>query len=339
MTVDLRSDTLTKPTEGMLQAMIKAPLGDDVWGEDPSVIALEHEMATLFGMEAGLFCPSGTMGNQIALKTHTQPGQSLICDEFSHIYQYESGAYALLSGLSLNLLKGDRGRLNADQIGEAINPDDIHKAPTRLVVLENTCNKGGGSVYRLDEARNISALCKSRGLALHMDGARMFNALVSSGASAKDWGAVCDSISISLSKGLGCPVGSVLIGSSAFIRQARRWRKIFGGGMRQAGIIAAAGLYALEHHIERLEDDHRRASQLGDCIRNKAWCREIYEVETNIVLFTLNPSHQANAFCAALSSGGVQALDLGPDLVRLVTHLDVDDGGIDMALNVLNRIP
>jgi threonine aldolase len=339
MIADLRSDTLTLPSAGMLEAMMKAPLGDDVWGEDPSTIALEHALASHFGMEAGLFCPSGTQCNQIAIKTHTRPGEELLCEVLSHVYQYEAGAYALLSGLSVKTLQGQRGKLNAEQVEAGINPQDIHKAPSTLLCLENTCNKGGGTVYRLDEVLPIRALCLEKELALHLDGARIFNALVASGEDARAWGSAVDSISVCLSKGLGCPVGSVLLGSRSFIAQARRWRKVFGGGMRQAGILAAAGLYALEHHVAPLAEDHRRAARLGACVSSRPWCQELYPVESNIVLFRLRSDYPNTGFLSALEAGGVKAIDMGPGLIRLVTHRDIDDRALELAIGVMERIP
>jgi len=339
MTVDLRSDTMTRPTPGMLDAMHQAVVGDDVWEEDPTVKTLEHMLAARFGKEAGLFCPTGTMANQVALKTLTQPGQELLCDYTTHIYQYESGAYALLSGLSTKVLHGDRGRLSAAQIRPAINAHDIHKARTSVVCLENTCNKGGGSVYRLNTVQGIRQVCQENGMALYLDGARLFNALAVSGESEQDWGRAVDMLSIGLSKGLGCPAGTVLLGSNVQILQARRWRKVFGGGMRQVGYLAAAGLYALEHHVDRLSEDHRKARELANVVQQRPWCRELLPVETNIVLFHLDPAYNPDTFIVALESGGVQTIGMGGDLIRLVTHLDVDEQGLALALEVLQRIP
>jgi threonine aldolase len=339
MLADLRSDTLTLPSAGMLEAMMTAPLGDDVWGEDPTTIALEHTLASHFGMEAGLFCPSGTQCNQIAIKTHTRPGEELLCEVLSHVYQYEAGAYAMLSGLSVKTIQGVRGKLSADQVQAAINPRDIHKAQNTLLCLENTCNKGGGTVYRLDEVLPIREVCRQQGLALHLDGARIFNALVASSEDPKAWGSAVDSMSVCLSKGLGCPVGSVLLGSASFIAQARRWRKVFGGGMRQTGILAAAGLYALEHQVAALADDHRRAARLGACVASRPWCEKLYPVETNIVLFQLHSNYPGEQFLRALEAGGVKAIDMAPGLIRLVTHRDIDDRALELALGVLERIP
>ena len=257
--IDFRSDTVTRPTPGMLAFMQSAPVGDDVFGEDPSIISLERITAAKFGMEAGLFCPSGTMTNQLAIKTHTQAGDEVICDELSHIYQYEGGGIAFNSGCSVKLLHGDRGRVTAEQVLAGINAQDVHKPITSLVSLENTSNRGGGACYDFNEFKNIKNITEQHGLALHLDGARLFNAIVYKQEAAIDYGKIFDSISICLSKGLGAPVGSVLIGSHSFITKARRWRKVFGGGMRQAGYLAAAGIYAMDHHVDRLADDHKNA--------------------------------------------------------------------------------
>ncbi|RYD70570.1 MAG: aminotransferase class I/II-fold pyridoxal phosphate-dependent enzyme, partial [Sphingobacteriales bacterium] len=269
MTIDLRSDTFTKPSPAMLEAMLKAHVGDDVFGEDPTVNALESFTAQIFGMEAGLFCPSGTMTNQIAIKCHTQPGDEVICDKTSHVYIYEGGGIAFNSGSQVKALDGERGMINADQVKEAINPDDVHKARTSLVTLENTANRGGGSCYNLAEIQKIKEVCLQNNLRLHLDGARLFNALVARQETTRQYGELFDSISICLSKGLGAPIGSLLIGKSQFIKQARRVRKVFGGGMRQAGYLAAAGLYALENNIDRLEIDHAHAHQIAEILMGK----------------------------------------------------------------------
>ena len=268
--IDYRSDTVTRPTPAMQEAMRMAPLGDDVFGEDPSINQLEAKTAELFGMEAALFCPSGTMTNQIAIKCHTQPGDEVICDESSHIYQYEGGGIAFNAGASVRLLQGDRGRLRADLVKAAINPDDVHKPISRLVSLENTCNRGGGACYDFSEILNMSALCREQGLAFHLDGARLWNALVAKNETPLAYGQAFDSISVCLSKSLGCPVGSLLLGKKDFIRKARRIRKVFGGGMRQAGMLAAAGIYALDHHIDRLVVDHQHAQALADALAHRS---------------------------------------------------------------------
>ncbi len=281
MSIDFRSDTVTRPTPGMQEAMMKAPVGDDVFGEDPSINTLQEMTADLFGMEAALFCPSGTMTNQIAIKCHTQPGDEVICDESSHIYQYEGGGIALNSGASVKLLYGDRGRINARQVEEAIQPDDVHRAHTRMVSLENTSNRGGGSCYTFSEIQAIQQVCMRHDLAFHLDGARLWNAIVARKEDPLHYGKVFDSISVCLSKSLGCPVGSLLLGTKDFIKKAKRYRKVFGGGMRQGGFMAAAGIYALEHHIERLKEDHANAKAIATAISSRSFVKMMLPVETH----------------------------------------------------------
>ena len=322
--LDLRSDTLTQPTAGMKEAMFAAPLGDDVFGEDPTVNALETKIAALFGMEASLFCPSGTMTNQIAIRLHTGPQKEVICHQYSHIYLYEGGGIMANSMASVKLLTGDLGKITASQVAESINPDDVHAPETTLVSLENTMNKGGGSIYTLDEIKPIHALCKEKGLKLHLDGARLFNALVESGESPADWGAHFDTISICLSKGLGCPIGSVLLGTKTDIKRAKKVRKVFGGGMRQAGFLAAAGIYALDHQVERLKEDHRRARVLGQFLVQAPHVAEVLPVATNIVIARLE-GLIPELFLQELSSKGIKGVKFGKDLVRFVTHLDFGD--------------
>ena len=325
LTLDLRSDTLTKPSVGMREAMYAAPLGDDVFGEDPTVNVLEEKIASLFGKEAALFCPSGTMTNQIAIRLHTGPQKEVICHQHSHIYLYEGGGIMANSMASVKLLTGDLGKITASQVAESINPDDVHAPETTLVSLENTMNKGGGSIYTLDEVRPIQALCQEKGLKLHLDGARLFNALVETGDAPAEWGKLFDTISICLSKGLGCPIGSVLLGSKADIKRARKVRKVFGGGMRQAGFLAAAGIYALDHQVERLKEDHRRARSLGEFLVKAPHVVEVLPVATNIVIARLE-GISPEAYLQALSSKGIKGVKFGKDLVRFVTHLDfVDD--------------
>ncbi len=338
MLVDLLSDTVTRPTEGMLRAMMAAEVGDDVFGEDPTVNALEAKCAEMFGHEAALFCPSGTMTNQIALRVHTRPLDEVICDEMSHIYQYEVGGYAVNSGLAVHLIRTPNGILSAEQVAAAIRPRYDWLPRSALVVLENTCNRGGGSVYPMETLRQIRALCQQRGLLLHIDGARIFNALVAGGGTPVEIGALADSISICLSKGLGAPVGSVLVGSRAFIAEARRVRKVMGGGMRQAGYLAAAGIYALDHHIERLPEDHWHAQQLAQALAEMPWIERIYPPETNIVLFDLKPPLTATAFLEALAQHGVRAAPFGPHTVRMVTHLGVNAQMIRRAIGALRRL-
>ena len=338
--IDLRSDTVTRPTTGMREAMMRAEVGDDVFGEDPTVRALEERMAALFGHEAAVLCPSGTMTNQIAINVHTRPGDEVICDEGAHVYRYEGGGTMANSGCSVKFVPGDRGRFTASQVEAAIgNAADAHQARSRLVVVENSSNRGGGSVWDLDEVKRIRALCEAKRLALHMDGARIFNALAVSGGTPEAWGRQFHSISVCLSKGLGAPVGSLLIADKALIGEARRVRKRFGGGMRQAGFIAAAGLYALDHHVERLVDDHMRAKRLEAAVAKLPFVRSVLPVVTNIVVFTLREDRPVTAVLEALKRAGVLSVQFGPGMVRMVTHLDIDDAAIDRAIAALQSIP
>ena len=336
--IDFRSDTVTLPTPAMLAYMQAAPVGDDVFGEDPSINALEAKTAGLFGMEAGLFCPSGTMTNQLAIKTHTQAGDEVICEELSHIYQYEGGGIASNSGSSVKLLRGNRGRITADQVLAAINPDDVHKPISKLVSLENTCNRGGGACYDFSEIEAIQKVVKSNGLGLHLDGARIFNAIVHKKEDPKQYGKVFDSISICLSKGLGAPVGSVLLGSTPFIKKARRWRKVFGGGMRQAGSLAAAGIYALDNHIERLKEDHTKALNIKDALLKKDFVKEIFEVETNIVIAHIEGKYNATQLAAALKEKNILVIAMTPALIRFVVHLDITTEMLGSTLETIEKL-
>jgi len=338
MKVDLRSDTVTQPTKAMMAAMMRAKLGDDVFGDDPTVIALETKAAKLFGHESALFCPSGTMTNQIAIQVHTHSPGEVICDNTAHIYRYEGGGIAYNANCSVRLINGDRGRFTLAQLMKKINPDDIHLPPSQLVSIENTSNKGGGSIWETSDLKKISSHCKSKKIPLHMDGARLFNALVASNSKAEEIGPLFDSISICLSKGLGCPVGSLLIGSKAFIHKARRIRKIMGGGMRQAGFLAAAGIYALDHHVKRLIDDHRRAQYIVDYLTSVNYVEEICPAETNIVIFKLNDNVPMNQFIETLSSNGIGVVSMGPQLIRFVTHLGINDDNIQYLIGVLKEI-
>lgn len=324
MLIDLRSDTVTQPTPGMKEAMMQAALGDDVFGEDPTVRRLEDRMAQLFGKEAGLFCPSGTMTNQIAIRLHTRPQTEVICHRDSHIYLYEGGGIMANSHASVKLLEGMYGKIDAQSVAEAINPDDDHAPESVLVSLENTMNKGGGSVYTLDEVRPIRKLCRDRGLKLHLDGARIFNALTETGDKPETWGEQFDTFSVCLSKGLGCPVGSVLVGSKEAIKQARKIRKGLGGGMRQAGMLAAAGLYALDHHVTRLADDHRRAQGLLVALEDHPLFSEVLPVKTNIVIARLK-GMKPEEMLARLAESQIRAVKFGKDQIRFVTHLDFTD--------------
>lgn len=306
----------------MLEAMMAARVGDDIFGEDPTVNELEAFTASLFGMEAALFCPSGTMANQIAINVHTRPGDEVICDKTSHIYQYEGGGISFNSGCQAKLLDGDRGRITAGQVLEAINPDDIHKPASRLVSLENTSNRGGGSCYDFEEFKRIRSVCTEHNLSLHIDGARLWNAMVARKEDPKDYGKIFESISVCLSKGLGAPVGSVLLGTKTFIKRGRRIRKLFGGGMRQAGYLAAAGLYALRNNIQRLEQDHRHAAAIADALSRKEWIR-VLPVETNIVIFEVSGPYHASSFVEAMRKEGILCMSISPGQVRMVTHLGV----------------
>ena len=336
--IDLRSDTVTRPTPGMLDAMMTAAVGDDVLGDDPTVNRLQEKAADLFGMEAALFCPSGTMTNQIAINVHTRPGDEVICHSQAHIYVYEGGGIMANSGASVRLLGTPDGLMDAREVEAAIGPDDIHAARTRLVALENTSNRCGGTCLEFSSIQAIGEVAKRRGLAFHLDGARLFNALAETEQTTRDYGAVFDSISICLSKGLGCPVGSLLLGNRDFIGEARRVRKRFGGGWRQAGLLAAAGSYALDHHVARLSEDHAKARLLGNCLADQAWVAEVLPVQTNIVVFTLTDPELETAFVNTLRDKGVLAIKLGQGKLRMVTHLDVSMEEIGQVCDVITGI-
>ncbi len=336
MIVDLRSDTVTKPTPGMLQAMMSAPVGDDVFGEDPSINELEAKLAAMFGMEAGMFCPSGTMSNQIAIKCFTQPLDELIADQTAHVYRYEGGGIAFNSGVSTRLLNGERGKLTADMVALEINAENIHFPHTSLVVLENTVNKGGGSCYTLQDIAPIAELCKQHNLKLHLDGARIFNALAFTGDKAVDYGKYFDGISVCLSKGLGAPVGSVFLADKATIKYARRIRKVLGGGMRQAGFLAAACIYALDHQVERLKIDHAHAALLASELIKLSWVSDVLPAETNIVLFdTVEP---AEVIAKKLEDKGIRAVPTGPNRIRFVLHLDISPEMVEYTVKSLKTL-
>lgn len=335
---DLRSDTVTRPTPAMLEAMMKAAVGDDVFREDPTVNALEERTAQLFGKEAGLFCASGVMSNQIAIKAHTQPGDEVICDRQSHIYIHESGGVGFNSSAQLRLVDGDRGRINAVQVEENINPLFDWLPRTSLVSLENTVNKAGGSYYAAGSIEPIAEVCRRYNLRLHLDGARIFNALIETKEKAHEHARPFDSISICFSKGLGCPVGSVLVGSKEYIARARRIRKVLGGGMRQAGYLAAAGLYALDHHIDRLKEDHQRARAIGRVLESAGYVEALQPVDTNIVIFTLKASWTAEAFSKKLLDLGVRGIAFNKNTVRFVTHLDFNDEDLEKTTAALKKI-
>lgn len=337
--VDVRSDTVTRPTPEMLQAMLGAPVGDDVLGEDETVNALQREAAELFGKEAALFCPSGTMTNQIGIKVHTRPGDEVICHELAHIYLYEGGGIASNSGASVRLLKGGNGRFTAAQVQESINRrDDAHLPWTRLVAIEDTVNKGGGCCWDIEEIARIRAVCAEHGLALHLDGARLFNALVARKEAPRDYGRLCDTVSVCLSKGLGAPAGSLLLGSRELIARGHRYRKMMGGGMRQAGYLAAAGRYALQHHVERLTQDHTRAKLLETELQALPYVESVLPVETNIVIFNLNDSLTSEAFLQRLRERGVLASQMGRQTIRFVFHLDVGDTHLEMLRSALRKL-
>jgi threonine aldolase len=339
MTIDLRSDTVTKPSKEMLEAMFSAEVGDDVFGDDPTVKALENKAAEMFGMEAALFCTSGTMTNQIALKAHLFPGSEVICDKYSHIYLYEGGGIASNAHASVKLIDGDKGRITAEQVRGAFNnPEDIHLPLSTLVSLENTMNKGGGSIYDFDEILKIKEVCQEKGLKFHLDGARLFNALVETSETTKDFGSAFDSISICLSKGLGAPVGSLLLGNAEFIKKSRRIRKSFGGGWRQAGYLAAAGIYALDNNVARLKEDHENAKAIGQILQKCSFVKEIMPIDTNIVIFELVKNWTNTEFLEVLKQNRVGAVAFGPQLVRFVTHLDFKTEDLNLLEKILTQI-
>ena len=338
MEINLISDTVTTPTKGMLAAMMSAKVGDDVFKEDATVNALEEKTAALFGMEAALFFPSGTMANQTAIKVHTQPGEQLICDHYAHIFNYEGGGVSFNSGVSCKLIAGHRGMITAKQVKAAINPPDFYHSPlTTLVCLENTTNKGGGAIWDINEMKAIKEVCTSNGLKFHLDGARIWNALAVTGEDPKFYGNLFDSISVCLSKGLGCPVGSVLLGSKDFIAKALRVRKVFGGGMRQAGFLAAAGIYALDHHRERLKEDHKKAKEIEAILSKKDFISSVSPVDTNIIIFELKESVlDAQAFMDKMNENNIRLISMGSGKLRLVTHLNYTDEMHSRLLSILN---
>ncbi len=337
--IDVRSDTVTKPTEAMLESMLQAKVGDDVFGEDETVNEPQRRAADLFGQEAALFCPTGTMSNQIGIKVHTLSGDEVICDELAHIYLYEGGGIAANSGASVRLLKGHNGRFTAEQVRENINRrEDSHLPWTRVVAIENTVNKGGGCCWELREIERIRAVCQEHDIAMHLDGARLFNALVARDESPRDYGYLFDTISICLSKGLGAPAGSLLMGSRELIAKAHRHRKLLGGGMRQAGYLAAAGLFALEHNVKRLQEDHARARVLETELHSLAYVSTVLPVETNIVIFTLHEHLSTEVFLQRLLQQQVRALSIGRQTIRFVFHLNVSDAQLDALLEALRGI-
>lgn len=324
MLINLISDTVTKPTPGMLDAMMTAEVGDDVFKEDPTVNALEEKVAKLFGMESALFFPSGTMTNQTAIKLHTQPGEQLICDKYAHIYNYEGGGVSFNSGVSCRLVDGDRGTMTAEQVAAAINPPDFYHSPlTTLVSIENTANKGGGTCWNFSELQAIKKVCANNGLKYHLDGARLWNAMVEMKETPLQYGELFDTISVCLSKGLGCPVGSLLLGTKEQMNKAIRIRKIFGGGMRQSGFLAAAAIYALDNHIERLAEDHKKAKEIGKALALKSFVKKVEPIETNIVIFEIDESFMtSDQFVHKLKEKNILIIGMGQGKLRMVTHLD-----------------
>lgn len=340
MKINLISDTVTKPTPGMLDAMMSANVGDDVFKNDPSVNALEEKVAQMFGMEAALFFPSGTMTNQTAIKLHTQPGEQLICDKYAHVFNYEGGGVSFNSGVSCRLLDGHRGMVTAKQVEEAINPPDFYHSPlTSLVCIENTTNKGGGACWDIEELQRIKGVCEKHGLHYHLDGARLWNALVAKNETPEQYGKLFETISVCLSKGLGCPVGSVLLGRKEHIHDALRIRKILGGGMRQSGFLAAAGIYALDHHIERLAEDHSKAAEIGRVLNTLSFIKKVEPIETNIVIFEIDEDYMSSAdFNSRLVEKDIHIISMGQGKLRMVTHMDYTDEMHAYFLGTLKRL-
>ncbi|MAN59895.1 MAG: threonine aldolase [Flavobacteriaceae bacterium] len=336
MIIDVRSDTVTKPTPGMLQAIMTAEVGDDVYKEDPTVNELEKYVADFFGMDQALFFPTGSMANQAAIKLHTQPGEQLICDKWAHVYNYEGGGVSFNSGVSCKLVDGKRGLITAQQVSENINPPDFYHSPlTTLVCLENTTNKGGGACYDFSEIERIRTVCDAHSLGLHLDGARLMNALVAKKEDPKKYGKVFDSISLCLSKGLGAPLGTVLAGNKDIMEGAMRVRKVLGGGMRQIGYMAAAGLYALENHVERLVEDHRKAAEIADTLNTLSYVANVEPTETNIVIFYLGNGVSEQRFTDKLHQQDIRISNMGQGKLRVVTHLDYTDAMHDQFLKAL----
>ncbi|WGF92283.1 threonine aldolase family protein [Aequorivita marisscotiae] len=338
MIIDLRSDTVTKPTEGMMKAIVQAEVGDDVYKEDPTANKLEQKLATMFGMDEALFFPTGSMANQAAIKMHTQPGEQLIADKWAHVYNYEGGGVSFNSGVSCKLIDGDRGMITASQIEENINPPDFYHSPlTSLVCLENTTNKGGGACYDFSEIEKIRKVCDTHDLGLHLDGARIWNALVAKKEDLKAYGNIFDTISVCLSKGLGTPMGSVLLGKNDIMKKAMRVRKVLGGGMRQIGFMAAAGVYALDYHLERLAEDHKKATEIADILSQQSYINRVEPTETNIVIFYLSESVSEEKFMTDLLQKNIKISSMGQGKLRIVTHLDYTNPMHETFLNVLKN--
>ncbi len=336
MIIDLISDTVTRPTKGMLEAMMNAKVGDDVFKSDPTVNLLQEKTAELFGMEAALFFPSGTMANQAAIKLHTQPGDKLFCDKWAHVYNYEGGGAAFNSGVSCKLIDGDRGMFTAEQLEiAAAGRSDIHVPYSRLVCIENTTNKGGGACWDFEELKKIKQVCTDKNLEYHLDGARLFNALVAKNETPKQYGELFDTISICLSKGLGAPVGSILLGTQEHIAKALRIRKLFGGAMRQTGFLAAAAIYALDNHVERLAEDHQKAKDIEGVLNTLSYVKKVEPVETNIVIFYVNDDLNADDFIAKMAEKEILLTPMGDGKIRIVTHLDFTDEMLDILIKEL----
>ena len=338
MIIDLRSDTVTKPTQGMLDAMMSAQVGDDVFGEDPTVNELEVKLARMFGKQNAVFFPSGSMANQTAIKLHTNPSEQVICDKYAHIYNYETGGVSANSGASCRLIDGIRGMFSAEQVLESINPSDYYYSQTSLVAVENTTNKGGGACWDFDEILKIRKACYDNNLGYHLDGARIWNALVSKSETALQYGEQFDTISVCLSKGLGCPIGSVLIGNEELMKNAIRVRKLFGGNMRQLGYLAAAGLYALDNNIERLAEDHKKAKEIGEVLSQLPMIKTVEPIETNIIIFELEDDVDENAFIQNLTDNDIKIIGMGGGKLRIVTHLDYTNEMHERVMNVLKKL-
>lgn len=338
--IDLRSDTVTRPSQAMRNFIAAAAVGDDVYGEDPTVNLLEERVAELLGKEAALYVPSGTMSNQIAVKVHTQPGQEVICEENCHIFNYEAGAPAFLSGVQLRPLPGEYGVLNIQEVERAIRADNLHLPPTGLVCTENTHNRAGGTIYPLNDIAELSQLTAQKGIPLHLDGARLLNAVIATGIPAKEWAMFADSVSLCFSKGLGAPVGSVLVGTEEFIRKARKYRKIFGGGMRQAGILAAACLFALDHNVERLREDHENARLLANQLKSVPGIFiDMKQVQTNMIMIHVrHPRFDALTLSQALLREGLAANAVDSERIRAVTHLDFKREQIQQVVDIFIKL-
>ncbi len=338
MEINLISDTFTQPTPEMLDFMMSAKVGNDIFDDDPTVNLLQNKLAALFGKEEALFFPSGTMANQTAVKIHTQPGQQLICDKWAHVFNFEGGGAAFNSGVSCALIDGNRGMFTAKQVKQAINPDSIHIAETRLVTVENTTNKGGGACWDIAELKRIKKVCDDNHLAFHLDGARLFNALIVKNETPKQYGDLFDTISICFSKSFGAPIGSVLMGSKVSMKKAKRIRKLFGGAMCQVGYLAAAGIYALDNHVERLAEDHQRAKILGNTLKQNSYIKKVELIETNIVIFNVIDTVDENEFIEALQQKDISISSMGEGKLRMVTHLDFTDDMLEIVIKELNNI-